>query len=300
MSKARAYVFTINNYADSDVEALKAIECRYMIVGDEEGDEGTPHLQGYVMFTAPRSFNAIKKQMPRAHIEAAKGSPQQNVEYCSKQKILFEIGERPKQGRRTDVEHIREVVLDTNSIREVARQATSFQSMKMGEFMLKHLERSRDWEPKVYWFYGPSGAGKTTAAYEMFADDPSNRYVKVGKWSWWPRYDAHENVILDEFRLSALDRGFHELIELIGSMNYDVEYKGGHRSFLAKNIVITTPKDPYETCAHETEEIFQLIRRLTEVRYFPGRGEPSVVVYPKKIEPTIEKYFMVTVDDRIL
>ena len=44
----RAYAFTINNYTDEDVALSKALNYTYIILGNEKGDEGTPHIQGFV------------------------------------------------------------------------------------------------------------------------------------------------------------------------------------------------------------------------------------------------------------
>ena len=78
--KARSFVFTLNNYTDDEFMLIKELKYKYIVIGDEIGENGTPHLQGYVNFSSPISFNTIKKAMPRAHIETAKGNARQNYE----------------------------------------------------------------------------------------------------------------------------------------------------------------------------------------------------------------------------
>jgi hypothetical protein len=55
-------------------------------IGKEVGEKGTPHLQGYIEFKAPRTWQTIKNLLPRAHIEKARGTRKQNIAYCSKEK----------------------------------------------------------------------------------------------------------------------------------------------------------------------------------------------------------------------
>lgn len=100
----RSVCFTLNNYTADEFESIKAIDAEYMVVGRETGENETPHLQGYIKFHKRMVFSAVKALLPRAHIEKAQGSPQQNDKYCSKQdKEPFRKGELPAQGKRTDL-----------------------------------------------------------------------------------------------------------------------------------------------------------------------------------------------------
>lgn len=97
MSRSRKYVFTINNYTDDDIARLSNMGTLYLCYGKETGENGTPHLQGFLYYKNSKSFNAIKKNLPRAHLEIAKGSVAQNVEYCSKDGDFTELGKRPRK-----------------------------------------------------------------------------------------------------------------------------------------------------------------------------------------------------------
>ena len=82
--KKRSFCFTVNNYDDTDIGYLKLLKgVKYMIIGKEVGESGTPHLQGYVMFKNARSVKNIVKTL-LGHVEVAKGSPVDNYKYCSK------------------------------------------------------------------------------------------------------------------------------------------------------------------------------------------------------------------------
>lgn len=262
--KHRSYSFTLNNYTEEDEQRVQALEAKYIVYGRETASTGTPHLQGYLQFKNPRSFNSVKKSLGKtAHIEPSKGNAEQNRAYCSKQdENFFEKGEVQSQGKRTDLDKIREVIKTTNKMSEVVEVATSYQSVRMAECILKYREKPRSWKPKVYWFHGSTGTGKTRKAMELLGDDC---YVKSNNDKWFEGYDAHEKVLFDDFRPSTLP--FHFLLQLLDRYPCRVECKGSTRQFLAKEIIITSPYPP-EIMYKTQEDVMQLIRRTDEITSF--------------------------------
>ena len=91
MSRSRAYCFTLNNYSEQELSSLLSTPCTYLVVGKEEGAEGTPHLQGYIYFPNGKTLSSLKKISPRAHWELAKGDSLQNYNYCTKDGDLLEF-----------------------------------------------------------------------------------------------------------------------------------------------------------------------------------------------------------------
>lgn len=87
--KHRKYCFTLNNYTPQNIIDIKLwmtkkTGCKF-VFGEEVGEQsGTPHLQGFVQFKNQVRWSTLKKLMPRAHIEAARGSMKENYDYCSK------------------------------------------------------------------------------------------------------------------------------------------------------------------------------------------------------------------------
>lgn len=55
------------------------------IIGKEKGAEGTPHLQFYIRAKHAVDFNTVKGHFPRAHLEPAMGSQDENYKYCAKE-----------------------------------------------------------------------------------------------------------------------------------------------------------------------------------------------------------------------
>jgi len=83
--RARKWCFTLNNYTEEDYGTMaQHFEEGQFIIGKEIGENGTPHLQGYVEFKNPKDLSVLKKINERIHWEITKGNRKQNFEYCSK------------------------------------------------------------------------------------------------------------------------------------------------------------------------------------------------------------------------
>ncbi len=167
MSRSRAWCFTLNNYTDAIVESTKAIECEYIIFGKEVAPTtGTPHLQGYVYFANPRMMSGVKKLLPGAHLETAKGNEEQNFKYCSKDgnengDSLYEKGIRPSQGKRTDIDTVKEMVVAKAPMIDIIMAAKSFQAVRFAQVARLELMKDRTEAPTVLWRWGLTGVGKT-------------------------------------------------------------------------------------------------------------------------------------------
>lgn len=84
--RSRKWCFTLNNYEDNSEEKIVTqLHNDLYIIGKEIGESGTPHLQGYLEFKNARSFASVKKILPSAHIEKARGTRKDNFIYCSKE-----------------------------------------------------------------------------------------------------------------------------------------------------------------------------------------------------------------------
>lgn len=256
--KKRSFCFTIFNQFTLEDIKTKFDAAEYYVFGEEIcPTTGKAHLQCFVYFKNPRSEKAVWKIIPGVHVETCKGSPEQNRNYCVKSGKYHEKGECPRQGKRSDLDEIRDVLKDTNSMRKVVEIATSYQAVKMAEVILKYNETPRNWKPEVYWLWGPTGTGKTAAAYDILGKDC---YTCLATGRWFEGYDGHKNVLIDDIRGDFMK--FHDLLRLLDRYAYRVETKGGSRQFLAKKIVITSPYLPDNIYPNCSEDIAQLNRRI--------------------------------------
>lgn len=274
--KQRDFAFTCNNYQAEHLELCDTTDCQYIIYGKETAPTtGTPHLQGYVYFHSPRTESSVRKEWIGFSIEHRyKGStPAQAAAYCKKSGNFVERGELPKQGRRSDLDEIKDIIQETNSMREVVTVAKSLQSVRMAEIYLKYHEKPRNWECKVEWYYGVSGSGKTRTAFEKFKDQ--DYYVAMTTGKWFEGYDAQPCVIIDDIRNDFMS--YSEFLKLIDRYEFRVQTKGGSRQFLAKHIIITSPYHPkylWDTSESKT----QLLRRISDIReFFVVDGSSEVI-----------------------
>lgn len=86
VSPAKKWCFTLNNYTMEEYSSIRYLlsqNCDYGIIGKEIGENGTPHLQGYLRFVTKQRPMAMF-QNKRIHWECAKGTHNQNIKYCSK------------------------------------------------------------------------------------------------------------------------------------------------------------------------------------------------------------------------
>lgn len=275
--KYRAYCFTINNYSDLEYTTVLETECRYLCFAPEVcPTTGTPHLQCYAYFESPKSFSTMKKRFPRANIRAANGNAQDNRVYImgpyekdGKKKpfnpLAKERGEIPSQGKRNDIQDVREQVQQGHGMRQIIETATSYQSIRCAEMLLKYKETKRTWKTEVIWIHGKSGTGKTSWAYKKYPfDDIHKQQARQSKW--FDGYDAHPVVILDEVDSTT---SYDMLKELCDMHPCTVEVKGGRRSFLAKIIVITSLYHPEVLFMNYPENGYEMMRRIDKIIELP-------------------------------
>lgn len=267
----RNSVFTLNNWTDVDKEALRQFaeaDCEYLIYGDEVGEGGTPHLQGYFELKKRTRMNTVVAHMgvnARAHLEERRGSQKQAITYCKKDGRVTEFGEPKHMGARADLDEARELAL-TEGMGAVAANY-NYQGIRVAEKHLTYNEPARDFKPQVIWLWGASGSGKSRLA-RLICERwyPEEKiYTKNDATKWWSGYDRHGCVIIDDFRDSWW--GITEMLRILDRYECQVECKGGYRQLLSKLIVVTSIIPPSQCYAKAAgEPITQLLRRIDEIR----------------------------------
>lgn len=134
---SRAWCWTLNNYSEEEeTTLLRLLEelsqgIKYMCFGQEEGAEGTPHLQGFTRFTRPHRLGAVKRILGRRlHLEKAHGTDSQNRAYCSKTRdedehpndVFHENGTMSNPGARTDLDAARARITEGATDLQIAEE----------------------------------------------------------------------------------------------------------------------------------------------------------------------------------
>lgn len=254
MSRSRGWCFTINNPKDFDKErvvALKTSGCDYVICGEEVGQGGTPHLQGYVHFKEAKSLKSLSKLLPRARLEAAKGTGSQNRDYCVKEGvILTEWGTMPQdpvaqgvhgaKGAKSGVEYWEKLKAAAKTGDLEALDAKTFvtQYRTVKAIQKDYSEKKEPLaETTGEWWWGPSGSGKSRTARETYPQ----AYIK-GVNKWWDGYNGEDVVIIEDLDKFNVALG-GDLKRWCDHYSFPAEVKGGGMNIRPKKIIITSQYD---------------------------------------------------------
>lgn len=269
------FVYTLNNYSEEDINNIQTSPLwTYTCYGKEVSKTGTPHLQGYMELKRRKRLSALKKldTFKQMHIERRKGTQTEAINYCKKEGFFFEFGTRKIQGKRNDLSAIREMIQeDDASLRKIFEHASNYQSLKAAQILMPLYEKKRNWKPEIWWISGNTGIGKTWLGMQLLGGDIDNIYIKGDTSKWWPNYDAHENVLMDDFRAGWMP--LCELLTLLDRYPRMIEFKGGFRQFVPRKIVITSINSPRQTYSTTGEDMEQLIRRIDHEWYFESEEE---------------------------
>ena len=265
------WCFTLNNPTEPERVTLAqagienaAQQIVYLIVGREVGAEGTPHLQGFVIFEKPirRSTVKIRLGSERFHLEPARGTSQQASDYCKKEKDFDEYGEFPnKQGKRSDIDRFNDWLneLDSppdritlsalfpalflrynKSLMEMVRLRFPRQpifdinSVELREWQ-RELDDALNEDPddrKIHWYTDESGgAGKSWMATYLYSKYPHCQLVKAGKLEDMAHtLDTHSSIFVFDIPRSRTEYFQYSILEqlkdgFVFSPKYDSHMK---------------------------------------------------------------------------
>lgn len=237
----------------------------YIVIGRETcPTTAKQHLQGFIQLKRPRVLKKIQKIIgdPVCHIEPMRGTGLEASNYCKKDGDFIEWGTLRTQGARTDLRGIMDDAIESGVFRPSAEElrSMSLQQIKTAEKYVQYSLAKRNWKTTVYWFFGPTGSGKTKTAYEM----APNAWISGSSGKYWDGYCGQEDVILDDFRPQWID--VQELLKVLDRYPYTVNKKYGSQALLAKRVFITCPYRPSEM--YSDDDTAQIMRRITEIRQF--------------------------------
>jgi len=263
------FVFTLNNYTDAEYDSLcQMMNVKWMVIGKEVGQQGTPHLQGAVILEKQTSLRTLKNTpgLTRAHMELMKGSPEDSLAYCSKEDPKpFVKGSLPEPGKRNDIHVACDLIKSGRPLKQIAEEvpATVVRYHKGLIYLRTLLLEGRRDKPTVFWLHGKTGTGKTRSAVE-FGTLFERFWMSSCNFRWFDGYDGQEVVIFDDLRSDSLE--YNTLLRLLDRYCLSVEYKGGYASWIPKFIIITAPIMPQDCFSYKpNDDIAQLMRRIDHI-----------------------------------
>lgn len=271
-SQSKFWVFTLNNYTQEELTLIRSLvetsNVSYVVIGMEIGEQGTPHVQGYLELSKRLRGRSVLKLsgMTRCHLETRQGTQEEATRYSKKDGIFEEYGELSvnDRGRRSDLESLKTDLDSGKSLMEISdthfatylryeRSITKYRALR---------DTSRNWLPDVQVFWGKTGTGKTRKVYEENVDI----YTHAGD-RWFDGYEGQEVVLFDDFDGSVFKLAY--LLKLLDRYQMRVPVKGGFIQWVPKKIYITSNINPQLWYSGaNAEHQAALMRRLASIRYF--------------------------------
>ena len=231
-TQSRKYQLTINNPADKALshDAIKRLlweikSVEYFCLSDEVGLEtGTPHTHIFFVAKSPVRFSRVKKLLPDAHIEQARGSAADNKAYVQKSgkwaddskadtsvpgtfEEWGELPDEPGQGYRTDIAQLYDMIVDGMSNAEIMAEnpelAVHISRMdKIRQDILESRYRNTFRKLDVTYIFGPTASGKTRGVMELYGYTDVYRVTDYNHP--FDRYAQEPVLLFDEFRSSLM------------------------------------------------------------------------------------------------
>lgn len=225
-TQSRKWQLTINNpldhgYAHKDIidKFSNITKLNYWCMCDEIGENGTYHTHIFLYRVNPMRFDMIKKLFPVAHIEAAKGTIQENRDYIRKEgkyadsvkaetnikETFEESGEAPeeRQGSRTDLQQLYGMIKDGMSTYEILETDPAY--MKRIDLIdrTRQIIRYKEFEERcrseieVTYRYGKTGTGKSRSIIDKYGF--KNVYRVTDNKHPFDSYEGQDVIVFEEF-----------------------------------------------------------------------------------------------------
>lgn len=298
--KTKEWCFTINNPTKDDAPDPK--HCLYMIVSNEGGTKEvpTPHIQGYVYYKTPKRLTAVKKLMPRAHLEKALGTSEQAIHYCKKPVFGCTCKHCIKAKNQIPDYYEYGVLPLTAKQATKKRWQDARQAAKEGRFddipadmytryMHSYLRMHQRNPPKLYnlhkfknlWITAPTGYGKSQYARETFPD-----FYDKSPNKWFIAYKGEKTILLDDFSPYQFEYLIWYIKRWSDKYPFPAENKGGGTTIRPIRIVVTSQYS-IKQCFPDSKDCAAIKRRFRTLRlqHFRKRNRYT---HMRNFKPTLK------------
>lgn len=312
-TKVTRVVFTVNNYSEAGYESLKAAclaKCKYVVIGKEVGEQGTRHLQGFIILKKQQRLSAVTTWIEAAagkhpYTAKAAGTNNEASNYCKKDGIFFENGNMPtKKGERTDIKDYLDAVkagADDELLSELypacyakytrakdqLRRATR-KKRKLNEMRDNYQDASlRTWQRltlnklksqdnrKVTWVYDPDGnIGKSFLANYLLAKE--NTYLVEGgkRADVAYAYNYEEFVVFDFTRSQEENVNYSTIESFKNGRIFSSKYESGLKLFNPAKVLCLS--NFYPDKSKLSEDRWQILQFNMDDPAEPPRKKPRL------------------------
>lgn len=280
MARSRTWCFTDFLLEHTDDEWRQYGEVRgvaWLYVGATEccPSTGRHHRHGIIHFEHPKRQLGVQRaiHITDCHVEVQLGTPEQAVEYASKNGIVHESG-RPRgrrRGNRTDLAGVVECIRDGSTPSEidishplVGAKYGSWVRRVFADTLRRKQLVFRTMAVVVLW--GEPGTGKSRKAFADAGDDSFVFPLQRPGTCWFDTYEGQDTLVIDEFEGEL---PLNHLLKILDGHRFTGELKGSHTHPIWTKVWLTSnthPKDWYPE-AHEVKTR-ALLRRITSIIHF--------------------------------
>lgn len=227
------------------------------------------HLQGWLQFTSKKRMGGVKKILPTAHLEACKGTEEENDKYCKKDNDFKILGEFTAQGNRNDLKTIQQKIKNGMKIRELIEEHFDYYCRYKNGFdkylEIWELQNVPKWRAlKVIFVTGKTDSGKTRYCMEQ-EEEPFK--IEGDNLKWWDGYNGEKSILIDEYNN---DLKITKLLNYLDGYKLRLDIKGSFTYALWTTVYITsnlTIDELHSNARPRHREA--LMRRITEVIELP-------------------------------
>lgn len=272
---SKRWAFTCNNPGDWR-PIYNAKTMAYLVWEHEVGDQGTPHIQGYVRFTSKSRLATAQNKLnrPGLHMDIAEGNEKQNRDYCMKEagKPGWEGAEEGKyepgagaKGHRSDLDKAVDLVKE----RGYRAVATEFpKTYVLFHKGLAELEQAIKVPPPaerpthnvIIW--GNTGVGKSHLLKHTFAKEDMYWVVGCPGRGPFDKYKSQKILVLDEFEYG--DWNIRDLNGITDKWDYQVRCRYADKEAYWEQVYILANDDPNTWWTSEMNSFLGAKPKVTE------------------------------------
>lgn len=287
--RSRGWCFTINNPTEDDYLRVSELQesASYYIIGKEVGELGTNHLQGYVYFSNKCTLQAVKRLLPRSHLEIQRGTAKQAITYCKKEGDYEEWGTAPDLGGgNTQRQQWRDIIdlsergrLDELKERYPSEYFRHYQRIRSLRVRSSNILTG---ELEHEWWYGDTGTGKSRRLWDEYPDHFAKELNK-----WWDGYADEEVVAIEEW--SPKNECTASFLKVWADRYpFPAQIKGGCLKKIRPRKIIVLSNYTIDQCFERVEDRDPIKRRF-KVIHFPAMFIPRFVLRTEEEEKEDEE-----------